>query len=66
MADEKVKLSRAEKLYENAKDTIINMSPDMIKAAQGNKAAGQRVRKSAQAIKKLMLDLRKETLLLGK
>jgi hypothetical protein len=65
MADE-AKKNRVTKLYNEIKDLVINMDPHVKKSEQGNKAAGGRVRKSAQIIRKLTVELRKETLLFHK
>jgi predicted transport protein len=47
-----------EKAYENLRDVVLAMEPDVRKAQAGNKAAGRRVRKGMQDIKKQAQDVR--------
>ena len=44
--------------YENLKALIVEIENDINKAAGGNKAAGTRVRKQMQSIKKAAQDVR--------
>lgn len=47
-----------EKAYVNLRDVVLAMEPDVKKANAGNRAAGRRVRKNLQEIKKQAQDLR--------
>jgi hypothetical protein len=41
-----------EKAYQNLRDVVLAMEPDVKKLTAGNKAAGRRLRKNLQEIKK--------------
>lgn len=47
------------KKYETLRETVINIQPDILKANEGNKAAGKRARKGLQESKNLIMELRK-------
>jgi len=48
--------------YENLKALVLGVEADLIKAQAGNKAAGTRVRKEMQAIKKAAQEVRQAIL----
>jgi hypothetical protein len=48
--------------YENLKALVLGVEADLIKAKAGNKAAGTRVRKEMQAIKKAAQEVRQAIL----
>ncbi len=50
------------KIFETIKQTIADAEEDVKKFAEGNNAAGGRIRKSMQDLKNLAQDLRKEVL----
>lgn len=45
--------------YETLRETIINIHPNILKANEGNKAAGKRARKGLQEAKGIIMELRK-------
>ena len=52
--------------YERLKALVIASEDDLIKAQNGNKAAGTRVRKMMQDVKRAAQDVRKEVMTLRK
>lgn len=47
------------KKYQQLRDIILNIDPDIHKANEGNKAAGRRARKGLQTAKVMCQELRK-------